>query len=133
MGKLKTLIAEDAKTFHVFYNKELDDAIFEKRFTVNGEEALAVYDEWRPDLILLDLQMPVMTGLQALETIRKVRNDRETTIVMATGMSEKADILACVKLGIQGYIMKPFNKELPKTVLEHYKSNMKRLGKPSKV
>lgn len=124
---LKTLIAEDAKTYHIHYKEQLPESSFELRFAHNGEEALALYKEWQPDIILLDIQMPLLNGYQVLEKIRRECNDSKTPIIMATGMSEKREIVACAKLGIQGYFVKPFDKDLASLIVKHYEANTKRI------
>lgn len=121
--KLKILIVEDSKSVLALYNAGLADAVFDKRLVADGSEALKVYDSWQPDIIILDIVLPGMSGYAVLKEIREEIEDKTTTIIMATSMSSKDDITDCMKLGIQGYIIKPFKyKEVTDKVLQYYQS-----------
>lgn len=109
MGKFKILIAEDEKDICAIYDAALPSEVFEKQFCANGAEALQLYDTWRPEIMVLDIYMPLMTGYDVLKTIREQYQDRNTTIVMSTSLSGQNDVLSCVKLGIDGYIIKPLD------------------------
>ena len=121
MPKLKLLIAEDSKAMQSFYRKELPGDLYEQKIVSDGEQALEEYKAWRPDIVLLDMNMPVMNGYQTLKTIREGCRDRSPTIIMVTSASEKDDVIACAKLGIQGYIVKPFKAEaINKAILHNH-------------
>lgn len=121
MPKLKLLIAEDSKLMQYFYETELSAELYEQKIVSDGEQALEEYKRWRPDIIVLDMYMPVMNGYQALKTIRESYLDKATTIIMATSASEKSDIIACANLGIQGYMIKPFEPEvMNKSILQYH-------------
>jgi len=118
MSKIRILIAEDDKSIRELYDKGLVDDMFEKRFAENGKEALEAFQEWKPDLLVLDIVMPVMTGFIVLQEIRNTLKDTITPIVMATSMSDPQDVRDCVKFGIQGYIVKPFKfKEIGNRIM----------------
>ena len=108
MPKLKLLVAEDSKSMQIFYQKELPDSLFEKQIVPDGEKALEAYDAMKPDIILLDINMPILNGYQTLKAIRQEKEDTSTTVIMVTSSSEKEEVVACAKLGIQGYVVKPF-------------------------
>jgi CheY-like chemotaxis protein len=109
MSELKILLVDDDKSIQDLYDKSLSDAVFTKRFAANGKEALAIYHAWHPDVIVLDILMPVMAGYSVLQEIRSKQDDKSTMIIMATASTDSQDIRDCVTLGIQGYIIKPFN------------------------
>lgn len=111
MAKPKILIADDSRSMQVFYNLQLPDDQFDKRIVSNGQEALNTYALWEPDLILLDINMPVLDGFSTLQKIRQEMKDTAVLVLMITSQSDKDKVLACAKLGIQGYIVKPFKKE----------------------
>lgn len=120
MAKIKILIAEDDKDTLELYRKGLAEDLFEMRFAANGKEALDLYQEWRPDIIVLDIVMPVMTGYSVLQEIRETMKDRTTKIIMATSLSTRHDIMDCSKLGIHGYIIKPFQyKEIGSIIMNY--------------
>jgi DNA-binding response OmpR family regulator len=119
--KINILIVEDDPTTRLLYNKGLFNQIFDKKMVVSGKEALIVYDEWHPDIIVLDIYLPEMTGYQVLKAIRTTFEDKNTTIVMATSLRGSEDVLSCVKLGIEGYIIKPFSlREIGAKILGYY-------------
>lgn len=123
MPKLKILIAEDSKSMQFFYGKALPDMLFDKQIAGDGKVALELYQTMQPDIILLDMNMPEMNGYQALKTIRETFNDKQTTVIMVTSASEKEDVVACAKLGIQGYIVKPFSEEeLPQLIMKCHRN-----------
>lgn len=70
----------------------------------NGREAVAAYRSTRPDLVLLDVNMPVMDGKEALGQI--VEEDPDAVVVMLTSLSDLETVKACVELGATDYIRK---------------------------
>ena len=121
--KLKILIAEDeAVTRQLLQIAFRDERQFEARMVNNGEEALIDYKAWQPDIVLMDIMMPQMNGFTTLQAIRKTLKDTVTTVVMVSAVTDKQDIVACAKLGIQGYVLKPFQvKTLAATVLGYHR------------
>src|SRR5512135_3755765 len=116
MEKLKVFIADDDLNFHRLYAFALKGDRYEVRLVENGESALALYDSWGPDIILLDMIMPVMTGYNALKAIREREREtgKHTTVIMVTAMTDRDGVKECAPLGIEGYIVKPFDfRELP--------------------
>ncbi len=130
MSKPKILIAEDDKTTLKFYGKALDDDVFEKRFETDGEKALEAYKSWNPDILVLDIMMPVISGYSVLKTIRKEEDDQNVTIIMATSMSDALDIKDCLELGIQGYLVKPVDfKGMSHKILNWWQAHKQAQGK----
>lgn len=77
--------------------------------TVNsGSRALRYLRKERPDLILLDIRMDDMDGIETLKEIRKMDNRADIPVIMLTGQNEKASVLEAAKLGIYDYMLKPF-------------------------
>jgi len=74
----------------------------------DGIEAIRMVRESAPDLVILDLIMPNMKGLQTLEEIKKV--SPETSVVMCTGDQQEDNVREAVKKGASGFIVKPFDK-----------------------
>jgi CheY-like chemotaxis protein len=119
MRKLTILLVEDDElsqkvtTFYLRrYGHEVDVAI-------NGNEAVSRFKENKYDLILMDIQMPVMDGLQAAKEIRRIEKDYpekgHTTIIAITTNPDKVLIL---KAGMDGYTQKPFSFNDLSTLLE---------------
>jgi CheY-like chemotaxis protein len=122
MDNLKILIAEDNSFSRKFYDNYISAKVFDKRFAENGKVALDIYSEWRPDIILLDLMMPVMSGQEVLQHIRETLKDLSTTVIISSLSSHRDDVAVCARYGVQGYLVKPLNpKEISKVLLELYK------------
>ena len=75
----------------------------------NGREALSVYPELRPDVVLLDIAMPVMDGITALERLLQI--DRSARVVMCSAMDEQRLIIRAIQLGARDFVVKPFRPE----------------------
>lgn len=75
----------------------------------SGPEALQIISEEIPDLIILDLMMPEMTGIEVLERLRLNPDTAMTPVIFLTGVSEKAKIREALDKGTSYYIVKPFN------------------------
>jgi len=108
-SKIKVLVVEDDTSTQLLYDRGLFNQVFEKKLVGSGEEALLVHNEWHPDIIILDIQLPGMNGDQVLKEIRTNIEDKKTTIVMATSMSGSEVDMVSAKDGIDGYIVKPFS------------------------
>jgi len=127
MPKLKILIAEDSKSMQAFYAQSIPNEFYEKTIVADGEVALHAYATAKPDIILLDMNMPLVNGYEVLKTIRVKYKDPLTTIVMVTSASEKNDVVACAQLGIQGYLVKPFKpEELNQAIAKSHRANVER-------
>lgn len=125
MPKYKLLIAEDSKIEQELYEQVVLGSIFDKVIVHDGEAALKSYQEWKPDIILLDISMPLLNGFQVLKAIRGEHKDTKTTIIMVTSSSDKADVVACAKYGVQGYIIKPFMpEELNQAIVKFHRANL---------
>ncbi len=80
--------------------------------TVNsGARALKYLEVEKPDLILLDVKMAPMDGIETLREIRAMRDREDIPVIMLSGVEEKDTIMEIAKLGICGYILKPFQSE----------------------
>ena len=74
----------------------------------NGFDGLALAEDEQPDLILLDLKMPEMDGMEVLEKLRENEKTRDIPVIILTGISEKNKIREALNEGITYYIVKPF-------------------------
>ena len=80
--------------------------------TVNsGVRALRYLEQERPDLILLDIEMPQKNGIETLREIRMMENRKDIPVIMLTGVEDKESVLKSARLGICDYILKPFSSE----------------------
>lgn len=76
----------------------------------NGEEAVRLYPELKPDVVTMDVTMPEMDGLTALKAIMAV--DPAAKILMVTAMGQEAMVRDCVVAGAKGFIVKPFKEDI---------------------
>jgi two-component system, chemotaxis family, chemotaxis protein CheY len=74
----------------------------------NGAEAISLYQQHRPDLVTMDLVMPVMGGLEALRQIRAV--DPEAKVVVVTALDQKQSLMDSIREGAIDFIVKPFER-----------------------
>ncbi len=85
----------------------------------NGDDALSLLEQHSPDLLLLDLKMPGMSGLELLKKIR--REGRDLEVIIITGESTHSLATECADLGVQGYLQKPI---LPEVLTERVKKEL---------
>lgn len=80
--------------------------------TVNsGSRALKYLDKNKPDLILLDIRMPVRDGFDILREIRAMEDRADIPIIMLTAIEDKQSVMKGIELGVRDYILKPFTPE----------------------
>jgi len=72
----------------------------------NGEEAVKQYKAQSPDIVLMDITMPVMNGIDALRLIRE--HDPSARVIMCTAMGQKSMVVEAIKAGARDFIVKPF-------------------------
>lgn len=82
----------------------------------NGEDAVARFQELRPDLMTLDIVMPKMDGVAALRSIKQT--DPSARIVMVSAVDQKEKLTECIRLGAVDFIVKPFDKASLKSFFE---------------
>ncbi len=88
----------------------------------DGEEALALYQEEHPDMILADINLPRIDGLELIRMIRK--EDKQTPIMVLSAYSDKEKLLKAVKLGLTEYLVKPVPYKRLLTLLEEMASGL---------
>jgi len=108
MEKPKILVVDDEAVLRESIQTALKREGYELFFAENGAEGLASFHEVSPVLIITDLRMPVMDGLQFLEKLKITPSDPYLTIVL-TGHGEDEDVEACYDLGVHMFLRKPFN------------------------
>jgi CheY-like chemotaxis protein len=114
--KLKILLVEDnlievMKMKRTISFLKLDHILHEAK---NGEEALILLEEDRtnlPDIILLDLNMPKINGIEFLKILKKESYLKHSPTIILTTSSNEKDLLECYREGISGYILKPLKYE----------------------
>lgn len=105
MNKPRILIIDDERRF-VINLKKLLEVDYEVITAANGRKGLQLFEKYSPSIILLDLDMPVMSGQETLGRIRSI--DRDVLIIIMTGRRSYRLVRHCADLGVDGYIDKPF-------------------------
>lgn len=113
MGK-RILIVDDMVFIRASLKKILETAGYEVVGEAqDGEEGVSLYKKLLPDLVTLDLTMPKMDGISALEEIRKINPNAKA--IMISAMGQQKNVLRAIQLGAKNFIVKPFK---PEKVLE---------------
>jgi len=105
-GKKKILLVEDDETLAGVYVERLEAEGFDVHRVDNGEGALASALEYKPDLILLDIMMPKISGFDVLDILRNTPETTNIRIVMLTALSQPKDKERAEKLGVDDYLVK---------------------------
>ena len=123
MEKQKILIVDDDNNIAELISLYLTKECYDTMIVNNGEDAITANEEYKPDLILLDLMLP---GVDGYEVCRTVRRDSQVPIIMLSAKGEVFDKVLGLELGADDYIIKPFDtKEVVarvRAVLRRYKS-----------
>lgn len=104
--KRKILFVEDDEGLANVYTMRLQSEGFDVKRVPNGEDALVAAKEYRPDLILLDVMMPKVSGFDMLDIIRNTPEIGNVRVVMLTALSQEADKDRAKKLGADDYLVK---------------------------
>jgi two-component system, chemotaxis family, chemotaxis protein CheY len=114
MNALSVLIVDDSSVMRKIVNRSLRQAglelteVFEAS---NGVEALARMQQTRVDLILSDINMPTMDGLELVRQLQSVENAKGVPIIMITTEAGESHVVQALSSGARGYIKKPFNPD----------------------
>jgi len=99
------LVVDDEKSLRDFVRRNLEARHYKVLTASNGLEALAVFKSENVDLVILDLMMPHLDGL---ETTRRIRESSKTPIIILTALGEESDKVQAFDLGVDDYLTKPF-------------------------
>jgi DNA-binding response OmpR family regulator len=112
------LVADDSMTILAMVSSRLERAGYDVVTAARGDEALRLVQENRPRLVLLDVEMP---GLDGVEVARRIRADEalaETFIVLLTSLSEASEVATGMAAGADAYLTKPFSPQDLQTQVE---------------
>ena len=104
------LICDDA----AFMRMMIKDILTKNGYNVageaeNGQKAVEKYNETKPDLVLMDITMPEMDGIQALKAIKAA--DANATVIMCSAMGQQALVIESIQAGAKDFIVKPFQAD----------------------
>ncbi len=115
-NKQKILIVEDEQVIAQMYFFKLESEGFEVKIAANGEEGLRAVSEFAPDLILLDLRMPVMSGDEMLERLRATKIGSEIKVIILTNISKDEAPPRLRFLDVDRYVVKAHHT--PKQIVD---------------
>jgi len=105
MNNLTVLVVDDEKPLRDFVRRNLEVRNFNVITAANGLEALAIFTTHNVDLVILDVMMPRMDGL---ETIRRIRQSSLVPVIVLSALGEESDKIRALNLGADDYLTKPF-------------------------
>tara|TARA_A100001388_G_C28768754_1_gene502458 strand:- start:948 stop:1655 length:708 start_codon:yes stop_codon:yes gene_type:complete len=108
MVKEHILIIEDEPDIQELIKFNLERKRYSVDINDSGEEALETINKTNPDLILLDIMLPGIDGLEILKELKSSKNTRKIPVIIISALSEEADIVAGLELGADDYLSKPF-------------------------
>jgi DNA-binding response OmpR family regulator len=106
----RILIADDNPQGVELLEAYLSTADYEVQTAADGEETLLKVKEWQPDLILLDIMMPKISGFEVCKRLRADPATRDTGILMITALDQPSDVERAVEAGTDDFLTKPINK-----------------------
>ena len=104
----KILTVDDSKTIRMIVKNAFSPYDCELLEGINGVEGLEIANREKPDLIILDIAMPVMTGVEMLARIKVEKELMDTPVIMLTAESGKKNVMALVEMGARDYVVKHF-------------------------
>ncbi len=107
--KSKILVADDSNLQRLMLAEIFVQAGHEVFLAENGEEAVHIFKNEAPDLVVLDIFMPKMDGIDAATEIQKVLGNKYVPIVFITGSDNDAQLQRCIEVGADDFVYKPFN------------------------
>lgn len=117
MSKGKILVVDDDKNIRLLLSQCLEGAGYQVVPAVDGEHALRKMAEDRFDLVMLDMKLPGMDGIQVLRKLRSLNPGQTVVMITAHGTVETA--VEAMKLGAADYLQKPFTPEEIRAIVQH--------------
>jgi two-component system phosphate regulon response regulator PhoB len=127
MARERILVVEDEEDIRELLRYNLGKEGFQVIPAASGEEALAALEGSLPDIVLLDLMLPGMDGLEVCRRLKGRERTRHLPIVMLTAKGEEADIVTGLELGADDYITKPFS---PRVLLARLRAALRHRREP---
>ena len=106
----RILIADDNAQGVELLEAYLSDGDWELRNAADGEQTLKQVADWNPDLILLDVMMPRISGFEVCKRLRAAAATRDIAVLMITALDQPSDIERAVEAGTDDFLSKPINK-----------------------
>ena len=107
---MKVLVVDDQELNRTLLQFLLEEDGYEVSIATNGREAIECFDEVSPDLVLLDVVMPVMDGFATAPIIKKKAGELYLPIIFITALDDQASLKRCLEVGGDDFLNKPFDK-----------------------
>jgi DNA-binding response OmpR family regulator len=125
-GQIKTiLVAEDDPETRLILQQGLVRAGYRVIIAEDGEQALERFREYKPDLVLLDVEMPRLNGWEVLERLKSGWRSRKVPVMMVTGKTSDEDKIKGYEMGVDYYVTKPFNIQRLLPIIRNLVSGVK--------
>ena len=121
---IKIAIIEDDSVISQMYRMKFEADGFDVEAAENGKLGVELVEKFRPDVILLDMQMPIMNGTEALQKIRATNWGKNATVIVLTNLGEEEAPKGLANLNIHSYIVKA--DLTPRQVVERVKEALKK-------
>jgi len=128
MASERILVVDDEEDLLELIRYNLGKEGYRVDCIASGEEAIAEARESQPDLVLLDLLLPSVDGLDVCKTLKSDPRTRHIPIIMVTAKCEEADVVTGLELGADDYLTKPFS---PRVLLARIRAVLRRKGRPA--
>ena len=122
MSKVKILVIDDEEAIINLVTSYLRPEGYEIYTAADGVSGLQVFRAFNPDLILLDIMLP---GMDGIELLSKIRRESDTYVIMLTAKSEEIDKIVGLSIGADDYVTKPFS---PRELVARIKAAVRRMG-----
>lgn len=115
---MKILIVDDELSNRMILSAILKKESYTVVSAVNGQEAIDVFQQEEPDLVLMDIMMPVMDGYEATRKIKAISQEKFTPIIFLTAMTDEQALRRCVEVGGDDFLSKPYNQVIIKAKID---------------
>ena len=124
MEKIKVMLVDDEEAFVTTLSDRIQRRDFSSSVAFTGEQALQIVDDQVPDVMILDLKMPGIGGMEVLRRVKKAYP--KVQVIILTGHGSEADKKEALSLGAFGYLQKPVQiDELARQIINAHKSGAK--------
>ena len=117
-GPIKVLLVDDDRINRVLLNAILKREGYTVLEANDGQEAVDIFDNEKPDLVLMDVMMPVMDGYEATKLIKSRGVDRFVPVIFLTAVTDEKALAKCVECGGDDFLVKPYNRVILKAKID---------------
>jgi DNA-binding response OmpR family regulator len=109
MANARILVVDDDQVIQQLLKVNLELEGYAIEVAEDGEEALDLFDEFRPNLVLLDIMMPKLDGWEVCRRLKQGVDSADVPIVLLSARAQEADVQRGIELGVAAYVTKPFD------------------------